>query len=301
MPLDVPPQVAELLRRQGGLARRRDLVRQGLDRRALARLVDDGALRVVAGDVLSVRPDAADDEPVRAALVGLGAVASHTTAARLWGIDLVADDRRCHVTVGRGRSRASWPGVTVHRRHLLDEEVRVVRGVSATSPLRTVVDLCRTLPLAEAVASADAAVRAGLVRLPALRRACAGLAADQERTRVARALRLVDPRSGSVLESVCRVLFAEAGLPAPRTQFEVRRQDGRLLGRVDFAWPERRLVVETDGFAFHADRADYRNDRRRTNAMVLEGWQVLRFSWEDVVHHSDAVVAAVRLALGSVR
>lgn len=301
MSLDVPPPVEALLRRQGGLARRRDLVRQGLDRRALGRLLDGGALRVALGDVLSARHDVADDEPVRAAVVGLAGVASHTTAARLWGIDLVADDRRCHVTVARGRSRAAWTGVVVHRRRMLDEDVRVRHGVQVTSPLRTVLDLCLTLRLAEAVASADAAVRAGLVGLPALRRACAGLAADQERSRAARVLRLVDPRSESVLESVCRVLFVEAGLPAPRTQFEVRRIDGRLLGRVDFAWPEQRLVVETDGFAFHADRASYRSDRRRTNALVLDGWQVLRFSWEDVVHHAEAVVAAVRLALGQAR
>ena len=100
-----------------------------------------------------------------------------------------------------------------------------------------------------------------------------------------------------MLESVCRVLFAEAGLPAPLTQFEVRRLDGRLLGRVDFAWLAQRLVVETDGYAFHADRRTYRADRRRTNVLVLDGWRVLRFSWEDVVHQPETVVAAVRAAL----
>ena len=81
-------------------------------------------------------------------------------------------------------------------------------------------------------------------------------------------------------------------------QFEVRGTDGRLLVRVDFAWPAQRLVVETDGFAFHADRAGYRSDRRRTNALILDGWRVLRFSWEDVVREPAAVVAAVRAALG---
>jgi very-short-patch-repair endonuclease len=56
-------------------------------------------------------------------------------------------------------------------------------------------------------------------------------------------------------------------------------------------------VVETDGFAFHADRTTYRADRRRGNALVLAGWRVLRFSWEDVVHSPDGVVADVRAAL----
>ena len=120
---------------------------------------------------------------------------------------------------------------------------------------------------------------------------------DRQRSTVARVLRLVDARSGSVLESVSRVLFAEAGLPPPLTQFEVRRLDGRLLGRVDFAWLDHRLVVETDGYAFHADRERYRSDRRRTNALVIDGWQVLRFSWEDVMHAPESVVEAVRAAL----
>ena len=75
------------------------------------------------------------------------------------------------------------------------------------------------------------------------------------------------------------------------------RRDGRVLGRVDFAWPEQRLVVETDGFAFHADRRSYREDRRRNNALVLAGWRVLRFSWEDVLHDPAHVVEVVRTAL----
>jgi hypothetical protein len=185
----------------------------------------------------------------------------------------------------------------VHRRPLATDDVRVVRGLRLTSPLRAVLDLCLTLPLAAAVASVDSALRAGLVSRTALRRACVALAADQDRSRVARVVRLCDPRSGSVLESVCRVLFVEAGLLPPVTQFEVRGPDGRLLGRVDFAWPTHRLVVETDGFACHADRVSYRADRRRTNALVLDGWRVLRFSWEDVVHDPQRVVAAVRAVL----
>lgn len=295
MPPVVPASALSLLQQQGGLARRRDLVRCGLTRWRLDRLVDAGALRLVHGDVLSARPEA-DDEAVRAAVVGLEGVASHTSAARVWGIELLGD-AGCEVTVGRDRSRASWPGVEVHRRRLPDEDVRVLDGLRVTSPVRTVLDLCLTSPLTAAVASADAAVRAGVVALADLRRACARMPSGRERSRVARVLHLVDPRSASVLESVCRVLFVEAGLPAPSTQFEVRRLDGRLLGRVDFAWLEHRLVVETDGYAFHADRVSYRADRRRTNSLVLEGWRVLRFSYEDVLHAPATVVAAVRTAL----
>ena len=253
----------------------------------------------MSGDVLSARTDVPDDEHVRAAVVGLAGVASHSTAARVWGIELLEEDPACHVTVGRNRSRARWEDVTVHRRDLSPQDTRTVSGVRVTSALRTVLDLCLTLPLPAAVASADSALRSGAVDERELRQACARLPAGQERSRVARAVRLVDRRSGSMLESVFRVLFSDADLPLPQSQFAVRAPDGRLLGRVDFAWPEHRLVVETDGYAFHADRSSYRADRRRTNALVLAGWRVLRFSWEDVLHDPDSVVAAVRAALGS--
>jgi very-short-patch-repair endonuclease len=69
-----------------------------------------------------------------------------------------------------------------------------------------------------------------------------------------------------------------------------------VVARVD-AWPEARLAVEVDGFAFHADRSRYRSDRRRGNGLVPAGWQVLRFSWEDVTTWPDVVVGRVRLAL----
>jgi len=35
--------------------------------------------------------------------------------------------------------------------------------------------------------------------------------------------------------------------------------------------------------------------------LVVLGFQVLRFGWEDVVHHPDAVVATIRQALRAPR
>jgi very-short-patch-repair endonuclease len=116
--------------------------------------------------------------------------------------------------------------------------------------------------------------------------------------RPAAVLALVDPDSGSVLESLCRVLLAGAGLAPEDTQRVIRTRTGVWIGRVDFAWPSARLVVEVDGFAFHSDRAAYRRDRRRGNALQRAGWLVLRFSWEDVVTHPEDVVDAVRAVLG---
>lgn len=293
------PEVVTLLRRQGGFARRQDLRSAGLPRRALERAVATGALRLLAGGVVTARSDVGADQAARAAVVGLDGAASHTTAAVAWGIELVVLPTGPEVTVGRDRSRAAWAGAVVHRRDLAADDVLVRDGLRLTSPLRTVLDLCRSLPLPEAVAAADSALRLGLLHVEELVGASTALPAARGRSRVARVVALVDPASGSVLESLCRVLLVLAGTGPPQTQFHVRGRGGRLLGRVDFAWPEARLVVETDGFAFHADRNSYRADRRRTNALVVDGWRVLRFTWEDVVHHPEHVVATVRAALES--
>lgn len=234
---------------------------------------------------------------VAAAVASVRGVASRTSAALLWGIELVRAPVEPEVTVGRNRSRVSAPpGVRVHRADVAAQDVVVVRGVPSTSAVRTVLDLARVLPLPEAVAAADSALRLRLCTFAELVTAVAALLPARGRPACRAVLERVDLVSGSVLESLCRVVLEDGGLRPFETQHVVR-VGGRTVGRVDFAWPEQRLVVEVDGFAFHADRARYRADRRRTNALVLAGWRVLRFSWEDVVSRPDVVVTQVRAAL----
>lgn len=246
--------------------------------------------------VLASAPAPVEDsqQALRSAVVALRGVASHQDAARLWGIELVEPSPLRHVTVSRCRSRAKHSGTRVHRADLA--EVAERDGIRVTTALRTVVDLCRSLPLGHAVAAADSALRQQLVTVPELVDAAAVLPPALGRPQVREVVARLDPLSGSVLESLCRLVLEDAELRPFETQHVVRV--GRdVTVRVDFAWPEQRLVVEVDGFAFHADRMTYRNDRRRMNALVLAGWRVLRFSWEDVVGAPDLVAAQVRQAL----
>jgi very-short-patch-repair endonuclease len=70
------------------------------------------------------------------------------------------------------------------------------------------------------------------------------------------------------------------------------------VGRVDLL-VDGVLVVELDGFEHHSDRAHYRNDRRRANALTCLGLRLVRFTYEDVMHRPDWVVACVLQALGA--
>lgn len=226
------------------------------------------------------------------ALVRLpGAVLSHHTAARAWGIELVDDDGSQHLTVPRNNARYALEGWQVHRADLPEDHVVHDLGARLTAPLRTVRDLALWLPLDAGVAAGDSAVRAGLVGATALRGALEAVGGPGSR-RASRVAGLLDPLSGSVLESLLRVRLVTAGLTGFVTQHEIR--DGRrVVARVDFCWPSHRLVVEADGFAFHSDRSAYRRDRERMNELERLGWRVLRFTWEDVRGRPARVVAMI--------
>ena len=226
--------------------------------------------------------------------LGGAAVLSHETAARLHGLDLFEDAGLQRVTVPRSRHGSDVPGWRVHRADVAEADITAEGGARCTDAARTVADLARVLPLREAVVAADSALRLGLVQLGDLSRLrdAKGRGASLLRTVHA----AVDPKSGSVLETLLRTALAEAGLPRPVTQFHVV-DHGHEVARVDFCWPGQRLIVEADGFAFHSNRAHYRRDRQHMNELERLGWRVLRFTWEDVVDRPEHVVGLVRACL----
>jgi very-short-patch-repair endonuclease len=73
--------------------------------------------------------------------------------------------------------------------------------------------------------------------------------------------------------------------------------NGQVVAEADFAVPELKLCIEIDGRAYHSDRAAFENDRTRQNALVLAGWTVLRFTWEQITAQPDEVVRQVLLAV----
>jgi hypothetical protein len=109
-------------------------------------------------------------------------------------------------------------------------------------------------------------------------------------------LPVADPLAESPMESVLRWLIHTAGLPRPVLQHSIRDKAGLFLGRADFAWPDRKVLVEFDGNV-HRDRDVFVNDARRQNRLISEGWTVLRFTSADVLGRPDEVIAAIRRAL----
>jgi very-short-patch-repair endonuclease len=94
-----------------------------------------------------------------------------------------------------------------------------------------------------------------------------------------------------VLEDRFLALCDRHGIPRPATQ------QGRSP-RVDFVWPDARVVVEVDGWRAHGTRDAFQRDRATTNALQLAGYVVLRFTHEDLTRRPERVAAQVRAALG---
>jgi very-short-patch-repair endonuclease len=49
--------------------------------------------------------------------------------------------------------------------------------------------------------------------------------------------------------------------------------------RIDFAWPDRKLYLEGNGFGFHYLSTDLDSDARRQNELVLDGWVPIEITW----------------------
>ena len=86
-------------------------------------------------------------------------------------------------------------------------------------------------------------------------------------------------------------LIRRARLPAPQTNVRVAGHE------VDCHWHAERLVVEVDGYAYHAGRDAFERDRRRDTDLLAAGRRVIRVTWRRIVDEPEAVIAAIAQAL----
>ena len=68
----------------------------------------------------------------------------------------------------------------------------------------------------------------------------------------------------------------------------------RLRYVIDIAFPEAKLAVEIDGWAWHMAVDRFRADRHKGNALVRARWDLLRFTWHDLDGRPESVFAEIR-------
>lgn len=226
-----------------------------------------------------------------ALIVPRSAVFGGRSAAYLLGAESLVDSGAAvEVIVPEEDRFGPVTGIRVRRTSLPESDIRSVGRYSCTTPLRTALDIARLELLPESVVALDVLLGRGLVSRERLIAAAEGLPSCRGRTRARRAIDLADERAESPQETRLRVLLRTAGLE-PVPQYRVLDPTGRLLARVDLAFPQHRLAVEYDG-AWHGEAGQLTRDRRRLNALVMAGWTVVHVTAADL-HDPSALVARV--------
>lgn len=273
----------------------------GLSRYAAHRAVASGAwLRVHAGVFAIAGLPLSTHGRLMAAVLAtrLRAVVSHRSAAFLHALPGGREVGPPEVMIA-DRSGRSIRGVKIHRpRITFDIDVRRVDGIPVTSVLRTMFDLATVLPRQELGRAFDDACRRGLMTVDEVRSRLVELQGRPvpglRRMRHVASLRFQVDGSESVLETKFFRVITAAGLPAPVPQYEVRRPDGTFVARVDFAYPNHRLAIELDGYAYHNDRAAFERDHMRDVELRAAGWTPLHFTDRNLTKQRRWVVTQVR-------
>lgn len=217
---------------------------------------------------------------------GRGAAVSHGNA--LWLRALVAkrpggSESAVHLVIAGARCRR--PGIVAHRvRALPPEDVGLIDGIPTTTVLRTILDMApiaRPHLLEQVIARAK---RLGLDREDLLNRL------DRTRVRGAPVLRSLLSRDAlpAFTRSKAEELFLEivraAELPEPEVNVRIGNRE------VDFHFPAHGVAVEVDGFAYHASRRSFEDDRDRDFGLGAGGVQVVRVTWRQLREKPAVVV-----------
>jgi hypothetical protein len=265
--------ILELARRQAGNVSRSQLLAAGLTSGGIDRRLRNGTLVTRYTGVYCLVPARQDAQAVIHAAVlagGSDAVASHATAAFLWGflqryepppeISLPTGDRRPrHIVTHRCPS--------LQRRDITHQ-----RGVPITTRARTALDLAPRLTNEQLTRLVNDERREGRLGTDALTDIV-------DRNPLHPGAKLLRPfidsphnPTNSGFEDDFLAFTAKYGLPTPEINF---RFNGRKL---DAFFPQYGLIVECDGWPYHRDRQKFEDDRERDADHLDHGLATVRIT-----------------------
>jgi Transcriptional regulator, AbiEi antitoxin len=276
--------IAALALTSHGVVTRTALLEAGLTDEHIRHRLSAGSLHREHPGVYRVGHRApSPDATYTAAVLAGGTSAALAGHAAAWRFGLVGGPApRPEIATGAVRRRIE--GV-VCRRGASDPRDRMTwRGLQTVTPPRALVEVAAELDLD---ALARACHEAG-VRFRTTPRHVADALSRWPAAPGGRRLRAVIGGDTKVtlsrLERGFIALLRREGLPLPVTN---RAASGR---RVDCRWPELRLTVELDSYAFHNSRYAWERDRRREREAYARGDDLRRYTWSDVMEAPAAML-----------
>ncbi|HET7070092.1 MAG TPA: type IV toxin-antitoxin system AbiEi family antitoxin domain-containing protein [Nocardioides sp.] len=295
---------------------RSELLASGHSDRDIARLVRAGVLQRIrrgayVDNVVWDKADADERHVLLArAVVKQGKsrlVVSHASAlpfydAPTWGMSL----DEVHVSRPDGRCGRKERGVRQHRGVLLEDDVVTRDGLDVTSATKTALDVTTCSSSEAGLVAMTYLIRHKATTMVDLRARYASMEHDPFTLKTGLVLRLVDDRLESVGEIRTFFMLYRGGVPAPVPQHEVRDENGKVVARLDFAWPELGVWLEFDGrtkYVDHVPEGDtvvdvvLREKQRESLITELTGWRCIRITWADL-ERPGATVARILATLG---
>lgn len=272
--------IASIAGRQHGVVCRTQLLTLGLSSAGISRRLHAGRLFAIHPGVYSVGHEALPpDGFLVAALLagGDGSVISHRCAGARWVI--TEWDGWPEITAPLRRHPRK--GLIVHANPIPPDEVTRLHGLPTTTPARTLLDLAGVLDLGQLRLAINEAHANRLHLSPSLPE----LVERHPRRKGAANLRLLIAENQVGLGITKRQFetrffgfLVEFDFPMPLINHPILVEGETFV--VDFAWPEARLIVETDGDAFHSTPQKRASDKRRDRRLRAIGWSVIRVAWD---------------------
>jgi hypothetical protein len=97
------------------------------------------------------------------------------------------------------------------------------------------------------------------------------------------------------IESISRIRLTDRGVPEPELQFALRDRQG-LIGYADMAWLALGVIGEADGLLKYGTRDDVIREKLREDRIRALGYSVVRWTWDEMIRDSDAIVARIMQA-----
>ena len=277
---------------QHGVISHEQLVAAGWDRDAIKRALRAGWLRPLFRGVYAAGHTALRREGwwMAALLVcGEDAALSHRSAAAKWRLRR-GDVAPIHLTSPGARGR-KHDAIVLHQIPLGERDVITFDGLRITAPARTIVDATTGLPPRARRELIERAQDVGHFDSERIR------AAAHNRRGVRNLVDLLDllePDADNARSHLERLFLPlTRALARPLVNHEIA---GR---KRDFVFPDQRLVVEVDGYAYHSSRTAMRRDRARDRELTALGWRPARFTYEEVAFEPDEVRQDLRLLITS--
>jgi very-short-patch-repair endonuclease len=274
----------------------------GVSPTQLARLSHDGVIeRMLPSTYRMTAVQASPEQRLHAALLWAGdrAALAGRSAGERYRLESVRATRPEIVVPVGTRARTDFAKVYFGDPRVL--MVRTVRGLPTTGIEATLLRLAHELDDEEFEVACEDARRRRLTSMAALRRYLDrhGKRGRPGVSTLRRLLDQLDPAhpARSTLEVLTRRLLVARGLHDFVRELPLT-WNGRTY-RYDFAFPDRRVILETNGRRWHDDAADYEYDQEKWSVPARHGYRIVFATWDKVTRRPDELLGELSAALAA--